>query len=416
MTTLRPGLMPERMIANLKELQSLTGNAEGAQRLAWTEPWDTARSWLRAKLAELPVQTEVDQAGNTWATLPGVSPRALVMGSHIDSVPNGGWLDGCLGVAAGMEVLRRFAAQGRPAVTIRLVAWAEEEGTQFGHSLFTSRLVTGDFDPDEPHAETDEDGNRLVDVIGRWGVSLGEAGQAVRQIQNAAAYLELHIEQGPVLESLQLPLAAVIGTQGLERHRIRFTGQTAHAGSTPMAMRRDALVAAARLALEVRAIADRYGGVCTMGSVITRPGIATAVAGQCECTLDQRHLEQAALAAMLADARAASQRIAAEERVEAAWERLARVEPAHFTPELVALCAEAVGELSGTAHRMPSGPLHDAVAMAQAGLPTAMMFVQSLRGLSHCKEEDTREDHLLLAVRAFDRLADNTVAWITGRE
>ncbi len=406
------GLNPQRMVEDLKELHSLTGNAEGAQRLAWTATWDQARTWLRGKLVELTVKVEVDQAGNIWATLPGDSPQALIMGSHIDSVPNGGWLDGCLGVIAGLEILRRFASQTRPPVTIRLVAWAEEEGTQFGRSLFTSSAVCGHFDPDNLRDVVDKDGNRLPDVIGRWGVNIDHAREAARQLENAAAYLELHIEQGPVLESINLPLAAVVGAMGVERHAIRFTGQTAHAGSTPMVMRRDALAAAARLALEIREIAKRHGGVCTMGSVITRPGLVTAVAGQCDCTLDQRHLDKDALATMLTDAQKASQRIAAEEQVEVAWTRLYSVEPVLFTPELVELCSEAVSEISGTAHRIPSGPLHDAVIVAKSGLPTAMMFVQSLRGLSHTKEEDTREEHLRLAVIAFDRLADKTVAWI----
>lgn len=405
-------LNPKQMVEDLKELHNLTGDATGAQRVAWTETWERARAWLRAKLAELPVEVETDPAGNIWATLPGNSPRALILGSHIDSVPNGGWLDGCLGVAAGLAVLRRFSSQGRPPVTIRLVAWAEEEGVRFGYSLFTASLAAGLIQPDELRGVANQEGNRLEDVTGRWGVHLETAATPAAQLQNAAAYLELHIEQGPVLESLGLPLAAVVGTMGVERHAIRFTGQTAHAGSTPMAMRRDALAAAARLALEIRAIADRHGGVCTMGSVITRPGIVTAVAGQCDCTLDQRSLDAAALAAMLAEAQAASRQIAAEEGVEVAWQRLFQVAPARFTPELVDLCAQAVEQVSGAPHRMPSGPLHDAVVMLKAGVPAAMMFVQSLRGLSHTREEDTRSEHLLLAAQAFDKLADKTAAWI----
>ena len=404
----------QRMVANLRELQSLTGDANGAQRLAWTETWDRARAWLRGKLAELPVDGEVDEAGNIWATLAGESPRAVIVGSHINSVPNGGWLDGCLGVMAGLEVLRRTAAQGKPPVTLRLVAWAEEEGTQFGQSLFTSSAVSGPFDPAALKNRTDRDGLRLADVVAPWGVDPDRMGEAAGQLENAAACLELHIEQGPVLESLGLPLAAVTGAMGIERHALHFTGQTAHAGSTPMALRRDALTAAARLALAIREIANQHSGVCTMGSLIPRPGIVTAVAGECDCTLDQRSLDKAALAAMLADAQAASQQIAAEERVEVAWKRLYQIEPTAFTPALVELCAEAVGEISGTPHRMPSGPLHDAVGLARAGVPTVMMFVQSQRGLSHTKEEDTREKHLLLAARAFDRLVEKTMGWIVG--
>ena len=405
-------LNPQRVVDDLRELKRLTGDVHGAQRLAWTEPWDQARQWLHARLAELPVEVCVDEAGNLWATLAGASPRALILGSHIDSVPGGGWLDGCLGVAAGLEVLRYWAARGTPPVTLRLAAWAEEEGTQFGLSLFTSHAACGPFDPAALREVRDAHGARLTDVIGRWGVDLDRAGLAARQMDNAAAYLELHIEQGPVLESLNLPLAAVLGTMGLERHRLVFRGQTAHAGSTPMTMRRDALSAAARFALAVREIAVRHEGVSTVGSLIPRPGIVTAVAGECECTLDQRHIEAPALAAMLGEARVASETIACWERVEVAWERLYHVPPVRFHEELTALGAQVVGELSGSAYVMPSGPLHDAVAVAQSGVPTAMLFVQSLRGLSHTSEEDTREADLRLAVEALERLAERTARWI----
>ncbi len=182
-----------------------------------------------------------------------------------------------------------------------------------------------------------------------------------------------------------------------------------------MAMRRDALAAAARLALEIREIARRNGGVCTMGSVITRPGIVTAVAGECDCLLDQRHLEGASLARMLAEAREASLRFAREERVEVAWQRLYGIEPAFFHPSLIDLCAESIRETCGSAHRLPSGPLHDAVEMSRAGIPTAMLFVQSLNGLSHTKEEDTRLDHLRLAGEAFARLVIKAIGWIEHR-
>jgi len=403
---------PRRMIDNLKELHALTGNADGAQRVAWTPTWDQARAWLRGKLAELPVEVETDPAGNIWATLPGASPRALILGSHIDSVVNGGRLDGCLGVLAGLEVLRRFCAQGAPPVTVRLVAWAEEEGTQFGRSCLTASAAAGGFNPAELRSVTDKNGNRMPDILSQWGVDIETAPLAARQLHNAAACLELHIEQGPVLESQGLPLAAVVGALGVERHLIHFSGQTAHAGSTPMPMRRDALASAARLALEVREIANQRGGVCTVGSLTAHPGIVTAVAGGCDCTLDQRHLDAATMAAMWAETQAACRRIAAEEKVEVSWETLYQIEPVLFHPDLINLCAEAVAEISGTPQRMPSGPLHDAVVLAKAGVPTAMLFVQSLGGLSHTKEENTREDHLELAVLAFDRLTDKTAAWI----
>jgi len=315
---------------------------------------------------------------------------------------------------AGLEVLRRIAGEGTPPVTVRLVDWADEEGARFGRSLFGSSAAAGTMNPDELRGLTDRDRVKLPDALAAYGVDLDRAGEARKQLANAAAYLELHIEQGPVLEDLGLPLGVVLGTFGVERHAIRFTGQSAHAGSTPMDKRRDAFGAAAKLGLEIREIAKRNGGVCTVGSVVTRPGIVTAVVGQCDITLDQRHLNADALATMLAEARQASERFAHEERVDVDWQRIWRIEPILFHPELIELADAAVRETSGTVHRLPSGPLHDAAEVSRAGVPTIMLFVQSLRGLSHAKEEDTKEDHLELSVRALDRLATKTIQWLSA--
>jgi N-carbamoyl-L-amino-acid hydrolase len=409
-------LQPERTIQELKELRELTGNADGAQRVAWTDTWAKGREWLRGKLAELPVQVEIDEAGNVWATLHGASKTALLIGGHMDSVPNGGWLDGCLNVLAGLEVLRRIASEGTPPVTVRLVDWADEEGARFGRSLFGSSTASGTMNPDDLRNLTDKEGIKLVDAIKRFGVDLDHAKEAGKQLHNAAAYLELHIEQGPVLESMNLPLGAVLGTFGVERHSIRFTGQSAHAGSTPMNQRRDALGPISKLHLEVREIGKREGGVCTVGSVVTRPGIVTAVAGEAEMTLDQRHLNADGLARMLQAAKDASQKYAQEENVEMEWKRLWQIHPILFNADLIDLCDEAIRETVGTVHRLPSGPLHDAAEVARAGVPTVMMFVQSLRGLSHTKLEDTKEEHIALSVQALDRLATKTIHWITSHQ
>ena len=407
-------LNPQRTVAELTELRALTGDANGAQRVAWTETWARARDWLRAKLAELPVEVKQDQAGNLWATLAGQTEPALLIGGHLDSVPNGGWLDGCLNTLAGLEVLRRIAAEGTPPVTVRLVDWADEEGARFGRSLFGSSAVGGSLDPDTLRDLRDKAGIRLQDALRAHGVDLDRAHAAGQELNQAAAYLELHIEQGPVLESLGRPLGVVLGTFGVERHAIRFTGQPAHAGSTPMDQRRDAFGAAARLGLEIREIARRYGGVCTVGSVVTRPGIVTAVVGECDITLDQRHIDAGALAAMLQEAQEAGARFAAQEKVEVAWSRLWQIEPIPFHPDLIELCDAAIVETCGVSHRLPSGPLHDAAEVARAGVPTVMMFVQSLRGLSHAKEEDTNVEHLELCVTGLDRLASKTIDWILG--
>jgi hydantoinase/carbamoylase family amidase len=410
-------LDPKRTVAELKELRELTGDENGAQRVAWTESWERAREWLRGLIASTGAVETIDAAGNQWFTLRGEVERAVLIGGHIDSVPNGGWLDGCLNVVAGAEVVRRVAEDGTPPVTVRLVNWADEEGARFGRSLFGSSAAAGSMaDQGELRQLVDRDGIELPDALAAYGVDLDSAIDARAELDTAAAYLELHIEQGPALESLDLPLGVVLGTFGVERHRITWHGQAAHAGSTPMDKRRDALAGAAKLALEIRDIARHTGdgAVCTSGGVVCKPGIVTSVVETAEQLLDQRHLDGERLAAMLVEAKAASKRFAAEESIDVGWERIWSIEPILFDETLLGFCEEATRDVAGVTHRLPSGPLHDAAEVSRAGVPTVMMFVQSLRGLSHTKLEDTKEEHLELAVAALDRLASKTIDWVAS--
>ena len=404
-----------RTISDLEQLRALTADNHGAQRIAWSPTWVKARAWFQSKLAELPVEHHLDAAGNSWTTLRGESDRTLILGSHLDSVPNGGWLDGALGVLASFEVLRSLAEdfQGRPPITVRLVDWADEEGARFGRSLFGSSAFAGTHSIQADRSRTDRDGIRLEDALRQCQVDIDRIGDAARERGEAGAYLELHIEQGPVLEAMQLPLGVVLGTKGVERHAITFHGQEAHSGSTPMAVRRDALAAAAKLALEIRPIARKHpDAVATMGSVKTFPGIVTAVVGRCETTLDMRDLDAAVLASMLAEAQDASRRFAAEEGCTVEWSKIWSIEPIPFDAKLIEFCDQAVVEIAGKSHRLPSGPLHDAAEVARAGIPVVMMFVQSLNGISQNQAENTRTEHLELAVRAFDRLARKTMDWL----
>jgi beta-ureidopropionase / N-carbamoyl-L-amino-acid hydrolase len=387
--------------------------------VAWSPIWLKARDWFQSKFKGLPVEHHYDAAGNSWTTLKGGAERALILGSHLDSVPNGGWLDGCLGVLAGLEVLRGLSEEfsGRPPITIRLVDWADEEGARFGRSLFGSSAFAGTHTISADRIRTDRDGVRLEEALRLCNVDVDRVGDAAAERKNAAAYLELHIEQGPVLEKLGLPLGVVLGTKGVERHAITFHGREAHSGSTPMSVRRDALAAAAKLALEIRPIARKHSdAVATMGSVKTFPGIVTAVVGRCETTLDMRDLDAGILASMLADARAASERFAAEEGCTAEWSKIWSIEPISFDRQLIAFCDEAIRETASASHSLPSGPLHDAAEVARTGVPTVMMFTQSLAGLSHNKAEDSRVDHLVLAVEAFDRLARKTFTWLSAQD
>ena len=407
-------LNPQRTIAELKELRALTGDEHGAQRVAFTPVWVKTRAWLKEKLAGLPLETHTDAAGNFWATLRGGSDRALLIGGHMDSVPNGGWLDGCLNVMAGVEILRRINEQykGKPPVTVRLVDWADEEGARFGKSLFGSSACSGKLDMVEARKLKDKDGITLPEALQTVGVDFEKVKDSGQELKDAAAYLELHIEQGPVLLDLDLPLGAVLGTFGVERHAITFHGQAAHSGSTPMNRRKDAFLAAGRMGQQIYRITDKHGGVCTIGSCTTKPGIVTSVVEECRITLDQRHLDAPALARMLADAKEASERFAKEGNVRVSWERIWQIEPRPFHPELIELCDAAIKETYPKSHRLPSGPLHDAAETCGAGVPTVMMFVQSLHGISHNKIEDTKEEHLELCVKAFDKLASKAMAWV----
>ena len=407
-------LNPQRTIAELKELRRLTGDENGAQRVAFTPTWATARAWLRKKAESLGLETHADEAGNLWMTLAGESERALLIGGHIDSVPNGGWLDGSLNTLAGLEILRRIRAQynGRPPVTVRLVDWADEEGARFGRSLFGSSACSGNLDLEEARALIDRDGIALPDALKAQGIEFERVKESSRELETAAAYIELHIEQGPVLLDLELPLGTVLGTFGVERHAITFHGQAAHSGSTPMNRRKDAFLAAAKMSQEIYRIAERHGGVCTIGSCLTKPGIVTSVIEECRIALDQRHLDPSALARLLEEARKASERFAQQGNVTVQWGRIWQIEPMPFNETLINLCDEAIEETCAKSHRLPSGPLHDAAEVSRAGVPTVMMFVQSLEGISHNKIEDTKEEHLELAVRAFDRLASKTMEWL----
>ena len=411
MATREPTVDAARAVEGLRELRRLTGDEDGAQRVAWTDTWIAARDWLRAELDAIDgVTVETDQAGNTWATAPGDSDRFVIIGGHMDSVPDGGWLDGVLNVLAGLEVLRALAPEPR-ALTLKLVDWADEEGARFGRSLLGSSACAGTLDPDRVRDLTDRDGVTLPDALAAHGVDLDRAGESGERLEGALAYLELHIEQGPVLERLDLPLGVVLGTFGVQRHRVRFKGAHAHAGATPMDVRRDAFLAAARSALAFRDDALAREDVrATVGGVTVSPGIVTAFNGLCELTLDQRALDPEVLADMLATAQEASRRIATEEGCEVAWERIWEIEPIRFDDQLIDIADAVVEDVAGTSHRLPSGPLHDAAEMARR-VPTVMLFVKSLGGVSHTKEEDTPTEDLETSVRALGELTRRTLAW-----
>jgi len=398
-----------RVIADLKSLRELTGDERGAQRVCWTDTWRDARRTLEAALAEIGAEPETDEAGNLWARVEGEDPEApaLAVGSHLDSVPDGGWLDGALGVMASLGFLRAHAEGGKPPRSIVLVDWADEEGARFGRSLFGSSAFSGTLEPDAVRELRDAEGEALPDVLAEHGVELDRATESGRRRSGLSAYLELHIEQGPRMEADGIRAAAVSGCVGVERVRFTFTGQASHAGTTPMAMRRDAGLAAAAAALSIERIPAVDGGVATTGELRLRPGIPTAVAGEAIMAVDLRNADRDALARMLDSARAACETAAEERHLGIAEEPVWRIEPIAFDPELVRAARAACAEVAGAEAELESGALHDAAEVARV-VPAALMFCPSVAGVSHAKEEDTDEDDLAVAIEAFGAWA-NTV-------
>jgi N-carbamoyl-L-amino-acid hydrolase len=401
-----PAIDVERVIADLHELQRRTGKEAGAQRLCWGDGWRTARTLLGELLAEIGLEAEVDEAGNAWAYLPGDGEQALALGSHLDSVPNGGWLDGALGVMAALGALRAWAVSGEtPPKPLALVDWADEEGARFGRSLFGSSCAAGTFDPAELATARDSEGRRAADVLAESGVDLERAPECGSRLERIDGYLELHIEQGPVLEAEGIRAAAVSGCVGVERRRLRFRGRVSHAGTTPMEVRRDAGLAASATALRVEEIARDEGGVGTVGSIELEPGIATAVPGKAAMLVDLRHPDAGSLARMLKSVQEAARENAASRGSELDDEPVWAIEPIGFDERLVALAGKACRETTGTAYELASGALHDAASMAPK-VPTAMVFSPSIGGISHSPQEDTAEGDLAAAIAAFGDLVN----------
>jgi N-carbamoyl-L-amino-acid hydrolase len=406
----------DRVLADLRELHELTGGPDGARRLAWSPDWLAARDWLQGKLAELPVTVDRDRAGNIWAELPGAGDPAgfAIVGSHIDAVPSGGWLDGALGIAAALGALR--ALGDAPPVTVRFVDWADEEGARFGRSLMGSSACAGTLDPDDVRDLRDAEGTRLEDAMAACGIDLDAAPGATERLDGALAYLELHIEQGPVLLDTGRLASAVSGTFGDERYLVEFSGQAAHAGSTPMRLRRDALAAAATAALAIREVGIRHEGVTTVGAMRAEPGVITAIAGECEMMLDLRHLDADTLAAMLRECLEACDEAAARFGCTVEARRVFGATPTPFHPRLVEIARGAVADAGGgDGPPIPSGPLHDATEIGRL-VPTVMLFAQSDPPISHTAVEDSPEPALRVAIEAYGRTVGGALELIGAGE
>lgn len=401
----------KRVVEDLKELAGFTADENGAHRVAWTPVWQKTRDWFKNKAEAAGAEVFTDAAGNQWAKFEGETDEAIAAGSHLDCVPNGGPLDGALGAIAGLEVLRRYAeSDSKPKKTIYAVNWADEEGARFGYSCLGSSAASGSLNVNELMGKTDVNGVKFEDALREYNVEPLEMLNAKEQMKeyNLKSYLELHIEQGPVLEKANKVVSCVYGAAGVERHNIEFTGQASHAGSFPTRMRQDAFLAAAQASLAFKEIALKYAAVCTVGQIKVEPCVVTIVPGKCVISLDQRTIDSDDLQKMLEEAKQAAHKAASDQGVSVKWSKICTFPPQLFDDHLIKLCKEAVEEETGEPTTMYSGPLHDAVEVAKQ-VPTVMMFAMSEKGLSHTKEEYTPDEKIEAAVRAFLNLADKVI-------
>jgi N-carbamoyl-L-amino-acid hydrolase len=326
----------------------------------------------------------------------------VLVGSHSDCVPGGGWLDGILGVHAGLGVLESIARDGRtpasrPPRTLAVVDWADEEGTRFGRSLLGSSAATGALTASELEALTAADGAPAHEIVAAHGFDAGALGRRSERLARVVAAVELHIEQGSSLEHERRAVAAVSGCLGVRRSRIAFEGVAGHAGSTPMRLRADPVRAAAGFVQELFAFAQERSGLATVGRIEAQPAFITAVPARCVLDLDLRHAELAGLQAI---SERADELLLRAEPCTAEQRRVYAQDPVDFDPALVAAAARA----AGGGEPVRSGPLHDTTALTQAGIPAGMLFTSSIAGVSHARAEDTPERDLAAGIEALERL------------
>jgi allantoate deiminase len=369
---------------------------EATTRLAWTREDEEAAGWFARRAGAIGRRLARDGAGNLWAC-PDAPPPWWALGSHLDSVARGGRFDGALGVLAALETVRSLKREGgtlrRP---LWLVSFNDEEGSRFQTGMLGSRAFVGDVDLG------DWRGRGVADAMEEAGFEFARLPEA-RAVEGVGAYLELHIEQGPVLEQEGVDLGIVTGIAGLLGFRVRLTGEANHAGTTPMAARRDALAGAARVVLALREEARARGDVTANVGVLTiQPGGFNVIPGVAEFTIDVRAGEAEAFARVGRFVRDTLERVAAEEQLGLEVSETHRKPPTSLDPELQDILARSAAEEGASVRRMPSGAGHDAMVLAKH-MPAAMLFVPSRAGISHSPEEFTPPEQCELGARVLAR-------------
>jgi len=392
---MRPRLDGKRLLrrlAEIGEVGALPGG--GVCRLALSDADRAGRDLLVRWMEELGLAVHVDVIGNIWGVRAGAEEGPPVMiGSHIDTVATGGLYDGALGVMAGLEVAAALNDAGAQTVRpLAVGAFTNEEGARFAPDMMGSGVHQGALDLSEMLAVRGFDGAICGEELQR----IGYAGHIPPKSLTPAAFLELHIEQGPVLERDGVRIGAVTGVQGISWTEFTVTGQSNHAGTTPMSMRRDAGLVAARIAVEARAIASEFGPpqVATVGAIAFEPGLVNVVPLRAVLTVDLRNTDDDRLKAAENRLNAAAKAFAAEEGCDLATRSLARFAPVAFDEAVIARVEAAAMQRQLSVRRMPSGAGHDAQMFAP-NCPTAMVFVPSAGGLSHNIAEHTEPDDLI---------------------
>jgi hydantoinase/carbamoylase family amidase len=392
------------LASDLEEAARIGADGGGVSRFAWTPELAQANEWLVGRLQELGLETEIDAAGNVLGRWEEGEGTAVLVGSHLDTVPRGGQYDGALGVLAALEVVRTLRHEGaslrRP---LWIVSFNDEEGSRFQTGMLGSRAFIGDLDP--------EDWRRrgVADAMAAGGSDFERLGEA-KAVDRVGAYLELHIEQGPVLEQEGLDLGIVSGIAGLLGFRVRLFGEANHAGTTPMASRRDALAGAARIVLELRDEARSRGDMtANVGILTVAPGGFNVIPGTAEFTIDARAGDADAFARAEKFVRETLERVAAEEQLELEVTETHRKQPTPLDPELQEVLTRAAAAEGAIARSMPSGAGHDAMVLAKQ-VPAAMLFVPSRAGISHSPYEYTSPEQCELGARVLARAVRALVA------
>lgn len=400
------------LIGRLESLARFSAGAPGVTRFTYSQAWCEAHRWLAREAEALGLAATSDWAGNLFFHDPGLAPGApaVLIGSHLDSVVRGGHYDGAYGTIAGLLVAA--ASRGTPGLPVVGFVTCEEEDSRFHGGMMGGRSLLGRVEEGELDSVTDREGVTWRQALASareqgCAAPLGPSGTGAPPLFTPKLQLELHIEQGPVLEVHRLGLGIVERIAGYRRWIVRIEGEARHSGTTPMGLRRDALAAAAEMIVAAEAAAREAGepAVATSGYLRPEPGLFNVVPGSCELWLEVRHDRPEALERLASDLAQRCWGIAQRRRVQLVLEEGASQAPTALSSALAEVAVRLAQELEIPHRRMPSGAAHDTMIFAQAGIPALMVFVPSRAGISHAPEEFTSEEDLVTGVRFIATLA-----------